>query len=288
MRSKDLLDAIKYAKAVKGLHSNLITFTHDLAGEERTFFSEEPGILFILSGRMQYQIGADELRTLHQGEYLFYPKGITVSFGIEMACSSLLFPLTREMTENFVQMLEKYRNFSTKLLKVPNRVCIMQEKWTDQMEIVILRLLKDYAKGNDFFIHLSLCELMYLIFPDEHMLSKFSYILDVFYYPESIRIVEGFLLENYHQPLRVKNIVEIANISESQLNRLYKKYIQLSPMERLTAIRIEQAALLLRNQSLTVTDVAGQVGYQSMSAFNQQFKRKFAVSPKDYQSSYKK
>ena len=85
----------------------------------------------------------------------------------------------------------------------------------------------------------------------------------------------------------MKQLLQVVNISESQLNRLYKKYFQVSVMERLTAIRMEQAALLLRNPSITVTDTAVQVGYQSISAFVQQFKKKFGLSPKEFQSNAK-
>jgi AraC-like DNA-binding protein len=142
----------------------------------------------------------------------------------------------------------------------------------------------EVEKDNDYFIHLTLLEMMYHIFSDEHMLSKISYIIDTPYYPEPIRKTERFILENYHKPLRIRNLVEAAMISESHLNRLYKKYFNMSPMERLAAIRMEQAAILLRDPSLTVTNVAVQVGYSSMSAFVQQFKRKFGVSPKEFQN----
>ncbi|WP_218017021.1 AraC family transcriptional regulator [Halalkalibacter krulwichiae] len=285
MKSQKFLDVMERIKKAKTKQSNLIEYKQDLAGEERTFFSEEPGILFVLSGELEYQIGETNFILLKQGEYLFYPKGVTVQLEIENGCSSLLLPLTKSITESFIQLLEEYRGFSPRLLEVPKRVCIMQETWSNEIDKLLIDMLEKYLENNDFFIHLYACEVMYHIFPNEYMLSKISYILDMFYYPESIRMVEAFLLQNYQRPLRVRNIVEKVNVSESQLNRLYKRYFQQSPMERLTEIRMEQAALLLKNQSITVTEAAGQVGYQSMSAFVQQFKKKFGVSPKDYQLS---
>lgn len=257
------------------------TYEHE---HSSAFYTEQPGILFILSGRKHYQIGEDEQRLLKQGEYLFFPKGVTVQLEVERGTTSILLPLKRHIIEDFIGLLKTYRAFSPELLEAPNRVCILQEQWTKDIEALLHKLLHSFKSQNDFMIHLALCELLYYIFPNEHMLSKISYIIEMYYYPEPIRLVESFILENYHQPLRVKQIVEAARVSESHLNRLYKKYMRMSPMERLTAIRMEQAALLLRDRSLTVTNVAMQVGYHSMSAFVLQFKKRFGVSPKDFQA----
>ncbi|KIL49309.1 hypothetical protein KP78_07770 [Jeotgalibacillus soli] len=272
-----------HAKLIEPSH--LVHFSYYKTDEEYSFFSEEPGILFVLSGEKEYQIGDDELRTLKQGEYLFFPKGVTVHIEVESGTSSLLVPLKKELTEHFVDLLRKYRNFSPELLEAPNRVCIMQEGWSESIEEALLKLLRSHADGNDYFSHLALSEILYYIFPNEHMLSKISYIMDNYYYPDPVRRVESYILENYHQPIRKEHIVEVARVSESHLNRLYNKYVLMSPMERLATIRMEQAALLLRNRSLTVTNAAGQVGYQSMSAFVNQFKKMFGVSPKDFQSN---
>ncbi|MDT8861940.1 helix-turn-helix domain-containing protein [Alkalihalobacillus sp. MEB130] len=285
MRSNELVEIIdKVKKTYMKQSSHLVQFHSSESVEEHTFFSDEPGILFVLSGELDYQIGDDEFRTLPHGEYLFYPKGVTVQLEMKKGSTHLVFPLTKKIVEYFVDLLRQYRNFSPEKLETPTRVCIMQAKWTNEIEAQLKNVLSNYLNNDDYRIHLTLCEIMYDVFPNEHMLSKISYILDMYYYPESIRKVESYLLEHYHKPIRIKNITDVANVSESHLNRLYKKYVQMSPMERLTMIRMEQAALLLRNQSMTITDVAMQVGYQSMSAFVQQFKRKYTLSPKDFQS----
>ncbi|GAE27069.1 response regulator receiver [Halalkalibacter wakoensis JCM 9140] len=283
IQANELSTIIEKAKRTSGDHSHLVTVHSRKQEEAFSFFSEEPGILFVLNGQLDYQIGDDQFRTLSQGEYLFYPKGVTVHIEVTRACSYLVISLTKKLVESFVRLLEQYRSFSPEKLQAPARVCIMQAKWPEHIETHLTHILINYIDQNDYLIHLKLCEILYYLFPDEHMLSKISYILDMFYYPEPIRKMESFLLENYHKPIRIKSITESVNMSESQVNRLYKKYVDMSPMERLTTIRMEQAALLLRNPSVTVTDVASQVGYQSMSAFVQQFKRRYKKSPKDYQ-----
>ncbi|QOR64748.1 helix-turn-helix transcriptional regulator [Cytobacillus suaedae] len=253
-----------------------------------SMFTEQAGILFNHIGSLEYQIGDDEFKTLQQGEHLLYPKGVTVSIEVKEECFCTQFYLKKEIIEQFIWLLKQYGNYPTAIESQPYRVCIFQQSQTQIIDQLLEQQIHSYFelnKDHDFFISLTLCKIMYHIFPDDHMLSKIVYLVETPFYPEEIPRVEAFMLENYHQPLRMKQLLEVAMVSESNLNRLYKKHFNLSPMERLTAIRMEQAALLLRDSSTTITEVAIQVGYQSMSAFVQQFKKKFGVSPKKYQSS---
>ncbi len=261
-----------------------ISFSYYQNKTSSEFKSSEPGILFVLEGSLTYQIGEDESRLLKASEYLFYPQGVNVQFDIDKRSSTLLFPLTISITEQFVHLLQQHNRLSPSLLENPNRVCILQESWTTEINNLLEKILVHISKNQPYFVHLALLEIMAYIFPNEHMLSKITYVLDHYLLPDPIRKAESYILENYYQPIRMKQLTEVTNVSESQLNRMYQKAFQLTPMERVATIRMEQAAQLLRNPSQSVTNVALQVGYQSMSAFLQQFKKKYGVSPKDYRA----
>lgn len=261
-----------------------ISFSHYQNKTSTEFKSSEPGILFVLEGSLTYQIGEDESRLLKVGEYVFYPQGVNVRFEISKLSSTLLFPLSISITEQFVHLLQQHNRFSPSLLENPNRVCILQEPWTMEINDLLEKILVHISKSQPYFVHLALLEIMAYIFPNEHMLSKITYVLDHYLLPVLIRNAESYILQNYHQPIRTKQLTEVTNVSESQLNRMYQRAFQLTPMERVATIRMEQAAQLLRNPSQSVTNVALQVGYQSMSAFLQQFKKKYGVSPKEYQT----
>lgn len=278
---KDVLEMLKKENQVV---LDSVTFFYHQKKTSSSFRTQEPGILFLLEGSLAYQIGEDESRLLLVGEYVFYPQGVNVHFDIGAMSSTLLFPLSISITEQFVHLLQQYNRFSPSLLEDPNRVCILQEPWTKEINGLLEKILVHVSKNQPFFIHLALLEVMAYIFPNEHMLSKITYVLDHYLLPDPIRNAESFILQNYHQPIRMKQLLEVTNVSESQLNRMYQKAFQLSPMERVAAIRMEQAAQLLRNPSHSVTNVALQVGYQSMSAFLLQFKKKYGVSPKEYQT----
>ncbi|MDF0725593.1 AraC family transcriptional regulator [Cytobacillus sp. S13-E01] len=269
--------------------SRFISFENYEKDSTYSNFTEDPGILFIHTGAIGYQIGEDEFRSLRQGEHLFYPKGVTLTFEIKEDTFCTRFDLKRVIVEQFIELLKNYGSYPKSMDQQPNRLCIFQQTRSEAIDELLEEQVHQYFelnKDHDFFISQSLCKIMYHIFPDEHMLSKIVYLIETPFYPEAIQEVESYIIENYHQPLRMKQLLEVAMVSESNLSRLYKKYFGMSPMERLTTIRMEQAAQLLRNSSTTITEVAVQVGYQSMSAFVQQFKKKFGLSPKRFQSSH--
>jgi AraC-like DNA-binding protein len=224
---------------------------------------------------------------LKQGEYLLCPKGVTVKFETVFEALVVHLPFTREMVEHFVQTLKRYGKTPVQNSVQEHRVCILHEEWSpsigEELESIIAHYF-ECGTDRDFFIVDDVLRLMYHLFPNEHMRSKIRYMLDTSLYPEPVMKVESYMLENYYQPVRLQQLQAIALVSESQLNRLYKKCFGMTPMERLTSIRMEQAALLLRKPSITILEVAMQVGYQSTSAFVQQFKKRYTCSPKEFQT----
>jgi AraC-like DNA-binding protein len=74
-------------------------------------------------------------------------------------------------------------------------------------------------------------------------------------------------------------------ISERNFHRLFHKETGIGPKDFLVRRRIEKAKRLLRKSKLTITDIAGEVGYQSLSKFIATFKRVEGLLPSDYRMS---
>lgn len=87
--------------------------------------------------------------------------------------------------------------------------------------------------------------------------------------------------ENY----RTASLSEVAakrGCSLSYLSRMVKKATSHTFAELLTQKRMEKAALLLLESSLTIGEIMQAVGYQNSSHFYHLFEEAFAVSPKAY------
>lgn len=95
--------------------------------------------------------------------------------------------------------------------------------------------------------------------------------------------VMKFINENLSEPsLSVEMLASQVGLSRVHLHRKLKELTNLSSRDFIRNIRMQQAAKLLKEKKLSVSEVAYAVGYNNMSHFSNTFKEKFGVSPKEY------
>jgi len=95
-----------------------------------------------------------------------------------------------------------------------------------------------------------------------------------------------YILANYANPdLSAQTIADHFGISLRQLNRIFKPAAGASVNEFLTDTRLQQAAKLMKNRSMSAQDAAFAVGILNTNYFYTLFKNKFGVTTKEYQIS---
>ncbi len=90
------------------------------------------------------------------------------------------------------------------------------------------------------------------------------------------------LLENALEFQNVGQMALAAHVSPSKLYRLFKQHQGITPAEILNQKRIEAACQHLEQSRNSVTEIALEVGFNSLSAFNANFKRLMQVPPLEY------
>ncbi|NLR93775.1 helix-turn-helix domain-containing protein [Flammeovirga agarivorans] len=85
--------------------------------------------------------------------------------------------------------------------------------------------------------------------------------------------------------LTIKELAFLLNMSVSSFKREFQKQYQCSPSKWFQDQRLEHAAMLLKNHSKRPSEVYEAMGYESLSNFIQAFKKKFGITPKQYQSN---
>lgn len=89
--------------------------------------------------------------------------------------------------------------------------------------------------------------------------------------------------ENYVQPLNMRDLAKMANMSIAQLERYFHKVFHLTPRQVLLKTRLDAATALLVTHD-KVTDVAALCGYTDHSAFTRQFKATVGITPTEYRA----
>lgn len=88
----------------------------------------------------------------------------------------------------------------------------------------------------------------------------------------------------YGEPLTLAELAETATLSKFYFSRVFRTVTGTSPGRFLTVIRLYKAKHLLLETSLSVTDIAYKVGYNSLGTFTSRFTRSVCFSPARYRS----
>lgn len=84
---------------------------------------------------------------------------------------------------------------------------------------------------------------------------------------------------HYAQPLNVDALAREAGLSVPAFHTHFKAVTRTSPIQYIKSIRLHQARLLMIRDRQTAAAASAQVGYESPSQFNREFKRLFGRSP---------
>lgn len=88
--------------------------------------------------------------------------------------------------------------------------------------------------------------------------------------------------EHYMEPVCIGNYAKGSGMSVSWFLRCFKQYTKQSPMQYITALRINNAVNLLENTSYNVSEIAAMVGYENPLYFSRIFHKIKGVSPSHY------
>jgi len=85
--------------------------------------------------------------------------------------------------------------------------------------------------------------------------------------------------ERYSEPLTLNELADTAILSKFYFSRCFRSITGTSPGRFLTAVRLYRAKNLLQKTSLSVTDIAYTVGYNSLGTFTTRFTKSVGMSP---------
>ena len=84
---------------------------------------------------------------------------------------------------------------------------------------------------------------------------------------------------NIEDPLAPDEISTVVGLSTRQLERLFAKYLSISPRRHYLRIRLEKGRNLLRQTDLSVTDVCVACGFKSLSHFSKSYRATYGIPP---------
>ena len=95
---------------------------------------------------------------------------------------------------------------------------------------------------------------------------------------------KDYICEHQSEKLSLGQVAKAVNMSAFYFCKMFKKITGVNFTDYLSRVRIEKAKNLLLNPNLRVSEIAFEVGFQSLTHFNRVFKKLLGQSPTDYRA----
>jgi len=102
---------------------------------------------------------------------------------------------------------------------------------------------------------------------------------------KAIEIIQDRASQSPPRPLRLKDLAQGANTTPENLCRLFKKALELGPLEYAKLARLDMAANQLRRTSLSLKEIALATGFYDAYHLSRSFKQVYGLSPKEFKES---
>jgi AraC-like DNA-binding protein len=129
-----------------------------------------------------------------------------------------------------------------------------------------VRLLEIFAK------HLSACADQLLLVPQSTE-------------PASVARARRMIEASSHEELTLPAVARVVNVSATYFSQIFHKSVGIPFVEYVARVRVEKAKNLLLNPNLRISEIAFEVGFQSISQFNRAFRRITGTTPKQYRET---
>lgn len=94
--------------------------------------------------------------------------------------------------------------------------------------------------------------------------------------------IMSYIDEHYSENITLTSAAEKMNFSESHFSKVFKKLTGINFITYVNAVRIEQAASLLRGSDTKITDIALACGFGNIRSFNRTFKEYTGYTPTQF------
>ena len=193
--------------------------------------------------------------------------------------------------------------------------CITPSEFDDELHLLekmfginYESVLAELCHDNKLFIQRAISEIEHIFFemykvPDDILLGylkvKFQELFlylttvknNVFYSDrqyfvknniEIAKKINAYVLQNYNNTLTYEKLSEKFHIKITTMKNCYKSVYGETINDTIIKKRLEVAANLLKDSSLSITGIALQVGYTDHSKFSNAFKKKYKLTPSEY------
>ncbi|WP_196885368.1 helix-turn-helix domain-containing protein [Aureivirga sp. CE67] len=160
---------------------------------------------------------------------------------------------------------------------------IQIDKLLENYRASIDLLLDNPELADESMIKTKLKEFILLITKSQEIPSQLDFLAALFK-PNEVAF-KTTIQNNLYANLSLDELATLCHLSVSSFKRKFKEVFNDSPKQYILKKKVEKAAELLHNKELRISDVAFDVGFDSLATFNRNFTKIFKKTPSEYRLS---
>lgn len=101
---------------------------------------------------------------------------------------------------------------------------------------------------------------------------------------ERLRPAIQYIKEHYMENIYIGKLADACALSETHFRRLFHECTHLSPLEYINSVRIHNACVALRSTNKTISSVAFDTGFTSVSTFQRNFRKYVGMATREWRN----
>lgn len=101
----------------------------------------------------------------------------------------------------------------------------------------------------------------------------------------AVRLMQDYISKHIREDITINDLAKASSFSPWYARKLFIRYLDMTPAVYIRRLKLSRSALTLRDENVSVLDVALDMGFGSVDGYRRTFRREFGCNPKEYSSS---
>ena len=98
----------------------------------------------------------------------------------------------------------------------------------------------------------------------------------------AVRVMQDYITEHISEEITIDDLARCSSFSPWYVRKLFVKHLGMTPAVYIRRLKLAKSALRLRDEIISVLDVAMDMGFGSVDGYQRAFRREFGCNPKEY------
>ena len=98
----------------------------------------------------------------------------------------------------------------------------------------------------------------------------------------AVRVMQDYITEHISEEITIDDLARCSSFSPGYARKLFLKHLGMTPAVYIRRLKLSKSALRLRDEKISVLDVAMDMGFGSVDGYQRAFRREFGCNPKEY------